>query len=142
MLQGLFSNPARERNTAEIRQQTQACLSSASKHRVIRERNYLATSLSSSSRARKCSSSLSLAVSAPVPGRRGASSGWEGTAGSRSGALEPPRAVWCENKPRGGRCLQRPKAVSDTALVIIVLPGISCTGNYYSPNFIIHYCDR
>lgn len=34
------------------------------------------------------------------------------------------------------------QTVSDTALVMIVLPGISCMGNYYSPNSIIHSCDR
>lgn len=139
--QGSFSNPARESNTTEIQQQTRACFSSASKHGVVRERNYLATSPSSSSRARKRSSSPSLAIPAPVPGRCGDGSRQEGT-GSRGGAPEPPGAVRCENKLRGGRRLRRPEAVSATALVIIVLLGISCTGNYYSPNFIIHYCDR
>lgn len=34
------------------------------------------------------------------------------------------------------------QTVSDTALVMIVLPGISCMSNYYSPNSIIHSCDR
>lgn len=78
----------------------------------------------------------------PFAGRTDSSPGVqgvpEGSAGSHSRALEPPRAVWCE-KPRR---LRRPTAVSDTALVIIVPLGISCTGNYYSPNFSIHCCDR
>lgn len=34
------------------------------------------------------------------------------------------------------------QTVGDTALVMIVLPGISCMGNYYSHNSIIHSCDR
>ena len=67
-LQGLFSNPARESETTEIPQQTQPCLSSASKDGVMRERNPLTTSPSSSSRARERPSSPSVAAPAPVPG--------------------------------------------------------------------------
>lgn len=58
-----------------------------------------------------------------------------------SGGMEPPQAaVW--KQPGGGRQLREPQAVSHTAPGIIPLLGISCTDNYYPPNFIAQYCDR
>lgn len=104
---------------------TTVCLSSPSKHGVTKEINHLAAS----------PHKKMLSQGSPGP----ASSGpWAGSCG---GAPEQPRAVQCDTN-RGVGDSVKTQTVGDTALVMIVLPGISCMGNYYSHNSIIHSCDR
>lgn len=80
--------------------------------------------------ARKCSPKASLVLTAVVPGLEAVVEHWS----------SPELRSVIQTK--GWEMSVETQTVSDTALVMIVLPGISCMGNYYSPNSIIHSCDR